>query len=98
DPARARLLGYLHRLARALVVSRAPDLEDLEGRTFRLPPAPFEPADFPDPESGWGQDLIREATAREEEREEPLVAADAERAFDTWIRLLLDRRNSHGSP
>ena len=90
---RARL-GLLVRLARALCVSRGPDLRHLLGHTPRLDPVSFEPSQLPDPGEDCGEACVREAADREEDARQPAVAADAERAFDTWIGILSARRGS----
>ncbi len=81
-------LGYVYRLARALVVSRAPDLERLLGRTEALPPSALEPSDLPDPSVLAGEMTLFEASARARDERVPDVAGGVERMFDTWLRLL----------
>ncbi len=78
-------LGLLYRLARALVVSRAPDLRRLLGRIPTLDAIPSEPAELPDPASRHGEDCVREAV---DHADFGPIAGGAERAFDTWVGIL----------
>ena len=91
---RARL-GFLYRLARALTISRAPDLERLFGRRPSLPPSTLEPNDLPDPTDLLGSRTVREASARSRDAHEPDVAGGVEDLFDQWLRLVyIERRRA----
>jgi hypothetical protein len=85
-------LGLLYRLARCLVMSRQPDLEDYLGRAVRLEPWEGEPHELPDPAESLGHSCLGEAKEAEERAGTAGVAGDAERAFDTWLRLLAVER------
>jgi hypothetical protein len=102
DAARARpeacaRLGRLHRLARALAVSRGPDLERLLGKRPALPASDLEPADLPDPSESFGERTLWRASERARARGEPDEAAAVVKTFDTWLRLRGDER-SRGRP
>lgn len=86
-PERRADLGFLYRLARALAISRRPDLERLLGRAPVLPPSSIEPGDLPAPEEQHGEMTPWSASERARERREPDVAGGVERLFDTWLRL-----------
>ncbi len=88
-------LGLLYRLARALLVSRAPDLRRLLGGVPRLDPVSLEPEGLRDPAEDCGEALVREAADLEEEADLPRVSADAERAFDTWLGILAAKGPIH---
>lgn len=90
-------LGLLYRLTRALVVSRAPDVERLLGLQAPLEPVAFEPVDLPDPHELLGERTLWEASQRALERHEPDVAGGVERTFDTWLLLLADERHRVGA-
>ena len=86
---RARL-GALHRVARALVISRAPDLERVLRSRPQLEPVDFEPRQLPAPEELLGEATlfhVRQGTAHSLG-----VDGGIERTFDTWLRLLAVER------
>lgn len=80
-------LGLAWRIARALVVSRAPDLRHLFGRDRRLPPLPFEPDDLPDPGDDHGERCLWMAHRRHEDDPAGDPVGDLEDLFDAWLRL-----------
>jgi hypothetical protein len=84
DPADAGRLLLLHRCARALCVSRAPDLTHLFGRSIVVPCAAHEPDELPDPAEDYGERFL--AIARE--RDATGLIGDVEDMFDTWLRQL----------
>lgn len=88
DPRDRARLGLLHRLGRALAVSRGPDLRRLLGRTPRLEPLAVEPADLPDPSEDFGEACLWRAAEREEEAGTPRISAGVVRTFDTWLGIL----------
>ena len=81
-------LGLLYRLARCLVVSRAPLLAYRLGRSPALPPLPIEPAEVPDPAELRGEKGLRVASELFRERGLPDLPGGAERQFDTWLDLV----------
>jgi hypothetical protein len=81
-------LGLLYRLARCLVISRAPLLAYRLGRRPRLPPLPVEPAGVPDPDELRGEKGLRFASEWYRERRLPDLPGGAERQFDTWLDLV----------
>ena len=82
-------LRLLHRCARALAVSRAPDVEHVLGSPASLAPLSDEPSDLPDPCEDFGERFL--AVAQERADVGGLIG-DAVDAFDTWLRQLeLDR-------
>jgi hypothetical protein len=80
-------LGLLYRLARCLVVSRAPYLALNFGRRPSLPPLPIEPIDIPGPEELRGEKGLRFASEVCLERGLPDMPGGAERQFDTWLDI-----------
>jgi hypothetical protein len=98
DAARARpdlgaRLGRLYRLARALVVSRGPDLERLFGPRSALSASALEPDDLPDPSEAFGERTLWRASERARARGEPDEARGIETLFDTWLLLVGDERS-----
>lgn len=89
DAASRARLGLLHRVARALVVSRAPDLRQRFGAVPLLSPCADEPPDLPDPAADHGEALLRELLdpASEACATWGPLAGDAVDLFDTWLRL-----------
>jgi hypothetical protein len=83
----ARLLR-LYRIARGLILSRAPDLMLLTGRDRTLPSLAEEPLDLPDPSLLYGELTLAVATDVANERGEPDLAGEAASIFDTWIRIV----------
>lgn len=83
----AELLGLRYRLARSLVLSRAPMLALLLGRRPVLRPLPIEPQGVPDPEELLGEKALRFASEAYCERALPDLPGGAERQFDTWIDI-----------
>jgi hypothetical protein len=77
-------LGRLHRCARALAVSREPDLQYLLGHPVVVAPLAIEPADLPDPAIDFGERCL--SVARE--CDESGLVGDVEDAFDAWLRQL----------
>ena len=84
DSSSRQRLGLLHRCARALAISRAPDLEFIFGRADVLAPLALEPQEFPDPETDFGERFIAVA----KECDETGLIGDVEDTFDTWLRQL----------
>lgn len=79
-----RVLGLLHRIARALAVSRAPDLDGAAAPGV----VSFEPADLPDPEVMHGRLLLAEACDADDGNGDlPGLAGGAVRMFDTWLAI-----------
>ena len=86
DDARRSRLGLVYRLARALVVSRDPDLRFLLGRSRRLPPVAIEPPELPGPDEDWGERCL--SIAREIHETDPAgnLVIDVVDLFTTWLR------------
>jgi hypothetical protein len=82
----ARMLAFLYRIARCLVVSREPDLR-ARGLRPRLKAIPEEPAEIPGPEEMLGEKGPWVASELARERGEPDFAGDATSMFDLWLRL-----------
>jgi hypothetical protein len=80
-------LGLLYRLARALCISRGPDLEDLLGRRRALDPVPFEPASLPAPEERAGERCLARALEAGWADLAPGLCGDAVSMFDTWLAI-----------
>ncbi|MCE9635462.1 MAG: hypothetical protein K8T90_07130 [Planctomycetes bacterium] len=87
DPAAVARLGLAYRLARALIVSRDPDLRHVLGRSRRLPPIPIEPTDLPSPNADFGERCL--SIARELHDTDPggNPVIDFVDLFITWLRL-----------
>jgi len=81
-------LGLLYRLARSLLVSRAPYLAFLFGRRPTLPPSPLEPIDVPDPNDSHGERTLWFVAETCRERLIPDLAGGAAHQFDTWLDLV----------
>lgn len=89
DATALRRLGFLHRIARALVESRAPDLRQRFGFLPRMTPFTHEPPELPDPAADHGETLLREVVDPQTAAgaEWGPLAGDAIDMFDTWTRL-----------
>ncbi len=89
DGASRRRLGVVHRVARALAVSREPDLRQTFGAAPQMTLLACEPSDLPDPLDDHGEELLRELRDPETPAgaEWGALAGDMEDMFDTWLRL-----------
>ena len=88
QPAATERLGFIHWLARCLVVTRGPDFQFLFGCRRSLPRLEFEPSGVPDPEERHGEIGVGAA----QDLDERLTVA-AEQTFDLWIRILWAQRS-----
>jgi len=84
DRSLAVRLGLLHRCARALAISRSPDLEHVLGHAVLVARLPIEPRSLPEPEAELGELFL--AVARE--CDATGLVGDVEDTFDTWLRQL----------
>jgi hypothetical protein len=82
--AQRRRLGALYRVARALVLSRAPELRRILGRTPQLGPLAIEPDDLAAPEELLGEATLSDV--RDGAAEHLGIDGGTERVFDTWLR------------
>ena len=87
DAPRRTRLGLLHRLARALAVSRDPDLRHVLGRSRRIAASALEPSDLPAHDEDDGERCL--SVAREVHDADPdgNIVIDVVDLFVTWLRL-----------
>lgn len=86
DAPSALRLGLLHRLARALVVSRDPDLRHVLGRSRRIAALAFEPAELPGPAEDDGERCLSVAREIHDGDPEGNLVIDVVDLFVTWLR------------
>ncbi len=83
-------VGWLYRLARALIISRRPELERLFGVNPDPPPFELEPTELPDPSVLNGEATPWAASEGARDRGEPDDADSVVQMFDKWLRLRSD--------
>jgi hypothetical protein len=85
DPSARLRLGLVYRLARALAVSREPDIVHVLGRRRHPAPVSFEPADLPDPADDMGERCVSVARDAHDRDAGGNLVGDVEDLVDAWL-------------